>query len=150
MRVALVLAFGLAGPAAGFEACVTQEMRAFEGRLTAALNEQAAPNFDLVRGREVGDCGAIALLQCGGDVECREVVLAQIAARAGRFGQVPAPEVVAGRNPPWSDGLYPHLWASVSAGCGPCGSEEALGHLSDAAALWQVARVVGVVEAEAW
>ena len=150
MRTALVFAFGLAGPAAGFEACVAEEMGAFEGRLGAALNAQSAPNFDLVRGQAVGDCGGIAVLQCGGDAACRDSVAARMVAQAGRFAQVPEPSAVAGRNPPWSDGLYPQLWGAVSEGCSECGPEAALDHLGSAAALWQVARVVGVVEAEAW
>ncbi|MEX3016299.1 hypothetical protein [Gymnodinialimonas hymeniacidonis] len=149
MRLAVML-FLWAAPAAAFEACVSDAMDAFEGRLTAALNEQAAPNFDLVRGRFVADCGGIALLQCGGDAACREAATDLMLARAERFAEVPMPEAVSGRNPPWSDGLYPQLWATVDSGCGACGPDAALEHLGEAAALWQVARVVGVVEAGSW
>ncbi|MEJ6391372.1 hypothetical protein [Gymnodinialimonas ulvae] len=140
----------LAGPVSAFEGCVGAAMDAFEGRLSAALNAQAAPNFDLVRGQAVADCGGIALLQCGGDASCRAVAMGQMVARAEGFARVPLPDAVAGRNPPWSDGLYPQLWEQVSAGCEGCGPEAALDHLGAAAALWQVARVVGVVEAQAW
>ncbi len=150
MKPAALIAVVLANPAFAFEACVADAMADFEARLTRALNEQAAPNFDLVRGREVGDCGGIALLRCAADAACQDSAAGQMLAYAGRFAQVPEPVDVAGRNPPWSDGLYPQLWASVVEGCVGCAPEQALDHLSAGAALWQVARVVGVVEAGTW
>ena len=150
MKGAVVLAVGLASPAGAFEDCVAEAMAAFEARLSAALNTQAAPNFDLIQGQDVADCGGIALLQCGADAECNAGVAARMAEQADRFAAVPEPDAVAGRNPPWSDGLYPQLWADISQGCGACTAEGTLNYLWAAASLWQVARVVGVVEAEAW
>ncbi|WP_224814022.1 hypothetical protein [Hasllibacter sp. MH4015] len=156
MRLVTSLVIGVAAApsghagAQGMETCVNGAMEAFEVRLSAALNAQAAPNFDLVRGREVGDCGGIALLQCGAEEACRSEAADEMRAQAARFAAVPVPADVSGRFPPWSDGLYPQLWTRVTEGCDGCAPDAMLEHLGDAASLWQVARVVGVVEAGAW
>jgi hypothetical protein len=149
-------------PTAHFAACVQAEDRMFEARLDGALNAPAAPNFHLVQGDEVASCGSIALTRCQFGSEqsgCRDAVSGAITAMINATTEnLPEPATVAGRNPVWSDGLYPSLWARAEAGIDVSNCDETgaldrcreialLLHFSDVMSLWQVARVIGAVEA---
>jgi hypothetical protein len=171
--LALALAFGAPGGAraqgaadasaavlAGFERCLARAVARFETGLSRARAAGGAPDFDLVERDSVAYCGVLAIAACDGTpapLACQGALAArQEVRRAQVLADVPAPQAVAGRDPIWSDGLYPTLWAVARgrsagpdcAGADPayaawCAARQTGLKLAEAVALWQVARLLG-------
>lgn len=146
-----------------YPTCMAIAVDQFETALTRSRNTQAAPNFDLVMRDPFDYCGVLAIVQCDRSAEperCKEALaVEQLALREAILASVPAPEVVAGRDPIWSDGLYPQLWeVAHGSSAGPdcdgadaayaawCATRQASLKVAEAVSLWQVARLLGAAE----
>lgn len=164
--LALIVAVSWAGPVAaeGFETCFSRAIAHFEMGIARSGPAGAVEDYALVTRDRVHHCGSLAIVACDrGDAPqaCqRRLAAEQRALRARVLEGLPAPEEVP--EPEVLPGLYPQLWdvahgSSAGDDCAGaedpvaawCETHEARLKLTEAVALWQVARLMGVAGAAA-
>lgn len=156
--VALALVAGPAG-AEGFDACFARAIAHFEMGFARTGPATTLEDYALVTRDRVHHCGSLAIVACDrGDAPqlCQRRLAADQRALTARLlaslpvpADVPAPDLL--------PGLYPQLWdvaQGMSAGddCAGaddpvaawCDTHEARLKLTEAVALWQVGRLMGV------
>lgn len=161
--VALALSAGPAG-AEAFETCFAQAIAHFEMGFARSGVARTVEDFASVTRDRVHHCGSLAIVACDrGEAPqaCqRQLAAEQWALRERVLGSLPRPEDVAAAEV--LPGLYPQFWdvahgSSAGDDCAGaedpvaawCETHEARLKLSEAVALWQVARVMGVADAAA-
>lgn len=147
-------------PVGAYDTCIAEAVAHFEAELSRARNRPSGPEFDIVTRDRAEFCGVLAIAGCDrseAPLACQaELATRQVDLRVDILAAVPEPAEVAGRDPLWSDGLYPTLWAVArgsSAGPDCAGADEVYRHwcdtrqaglkVSEAVMLWQVARLLG-------
>jgi hypothetical protein len=165
MRVISPIALALlTGPVAAetglpaFPTCFAQAIAHFEMEFARAGTAAAVADFDIVTRDRVHHCGTLAIVACdrGEDPQACQRALAEdqtdlrdrVLASLPLPGDVPAAPVL--------PGLYPTLWdVAHGSSAGPdcagaedpvaawCTTHEARLKLTEAVALWQVARLLG-------
>ncbi|PWK61049.1 hypothetical protein [Roseicyclus mahoneyensis] len=156
--IALTL-FATPAGAEGFDACFARSIAHFEMEFARTGVARTVEDFALVTRDRVHHCGSLAIVACDrGDAPqaCQRALAADQRALTARvLGSLPVPAEVPA--PDLLPGLYPQLWDvahGTSAGddCAGadepvaawCDTHEARLKLTEAVALWQVARLMGV------
>ncbi|WP_338274239.1 hypothetical protein [Roseicyclus marinus] len=167
MRGGAVIALALwAGPAGaeGFSTCFERAIAHFEMGFARSGPARTVEDYALVTRDRVHHCGSLAIVACdrgAAPQACqRRLAVEQRDLRDRLLASLPAPQDVAA--PEVLPGLYPQLWDvahGISAGDDCAGAEdpvaawcethEARLKLTEAVALWQVARLMGVAAAAA-
>ncbi len=165
MRGAAILALTCAAAPAGaegFDACFAQSIAHFEMGFARSGPADRVEDFALVTRDRVHHCGSLAIVACdrgAAPQACQRALAAdQRALRARVLESLPAPAEVP--EPGLLPGLYPQLWdvahgSSAGDDCAGadepvaawCDTHEARLKLTEAVALWQVARLMGVAGA---
>ena len=165
MRRVLPIALALgASPAwaEGFDACFAQSIAHFEMGFARTGVAETVEDFALVTRDRVHHCGTLAIVACdrgAAPQSCQRALAADQRALTARvLGSLPAPADVP--VPDLLPGLYPQLWdvahgSSAGDDCAGaedpvaawCETHEARLKLTEAVALWQVARLMGVAGA---
>jgi len=146
-----------------YATCIAIEVAHFERALARSRYAGRDLDFEIVTRDGIDYCGAVGIVRCDRSEDplpCQaELAQAQRALRAEVLASVPAPEMVAGADPIWADGLYPVLHAVAhgsSAGPDCAGADQAYAQwcetrqaslkVAEAVMLWQAARVLGVAD----
>ena len=165
MRAGALIALTLFAAPAGaeeFDACFAQSIAHFEMEFARTGVAGTVEDFALVTRDRVHHCGSLAIVACdrgASPQECQRALAADQRALTARvLHSLPAPAEVP--EPALLPGLYPQLWDvahGISAGDDCAGSEDPIAawcethearlKLTEAVALWQVARLMGVAGA---
>ena len=159
--IALALCAGPAG-AEGFAPCFERAIAHFEMGFARTGVAETVEDFALVTRDRVHHCGSLAIVACDRGAApqvCQRALAADQHALTARVlrslpppAEVPVPDLL--------PGLYPQLWdvahgSSAGDDCAGaedpvaawCETHEARLKLTEAVALWQVARLMGVADA---